>query len=107
MKPTEQTDQLLRCLMHIFGRATMPPKKVYEFIGGGKQQIAAFNLCDGTLSQSEVAKKAGIDRGNFSRTFARWIENGIAFWIGEGNDAKPLHIYPIPPTVKNKGQKRR
>lgn len=106
MNPSEQTNQLLRCLVHIIGRAAMPPEKVCELIGPGKKQVKAFNLCDGTLNQSEVAKKAGIDQGNFSRTFTRWVGNGIAFWVGEGNDAKPLHIYPLSPAVKNKLRKR-
>ena len=107
MKSTAQTDQLLRCLVHIIGRAAMPPEKVCELIGGGRKQIAAFNLCDGSLSHSEVAKKAAINPGNFSRTFTRWVENGIAFWVGEGKDTKPLHIYPISPTVKNKARKKK
>jgi hypothetical protein len=107
MRSNEQTDELLRCLMHILGRAAMPPEKVVELIGGGKKQVRAFNLCDGTLSQSEVAKKAGIDSGNFSRTFSRWVENGIAFSVGDGNDAKLLHIYPIPSSgiTKSKGKR--
>jgi len=107
MKSTEQTDQMLRCLMHIIGRAAMPLEKVYELIGSGKKQIAAFNLCDGTLSQSGVAKKAGIDPGNFSRTSARWVKNGIVFWVGEGNDAKLLHIYPISQAATKKAKKKK
>ena len=50
--------------MHIIGRSAMPQGKVYELIGGGKKQIAAFNLCNRTFSQSEVAKKTGIDGGS-------------------------------------------
>ncbi len=107
MKSTDQTDHLIRCLMHIIGRAAMPQEKVIELIGGGRKQIIAFNLCDGTLSQSEVARKAGIDRGNFSRTFARWVESGIAFNVGNGNDAKLLHIYPIPSSGGKKSQGKR
>lgn len=107
MKSNEQTDQLLRCLMHIIGRSAMPQEKVFELIGDGRKQIAAFNLCDGTLSQSEVAKKTGIDGGNFSRTSARWVKNGIVFWVGEGNDAKLLHIYPISQTVTKKAKKKK
>lgn len=106
MKSTEHTDELLRCLMHIIGRAAMPQEKVYELIGGGKKQIVAFNLCDGTLNQSEVAKKAGIDSGNFNRTFARWVDSGIAFSIGVGKEAKLLHIYPISQTAPKRAKKK-
>lgn len=105
MKLSEETDQLLRCLMHILGRASMPIKTVYDLVGRGDKQIQAFNLCDGSLSQSEVSKKAKIDQGQLSRTFTRWVENGIAFWIGEGKEARLLHIYPLPSNTKLKSNK--
>ena len=107
MNLTEQTDQLLRCMMQIIGRSAMSPEKVYEIVGDGKKQITAFNLCDGTRNQSEVATKAGIDSGNFSRTFTRWVQNGIAFRIGEGKEARLMHIYSIPRAVKGKAKKTR
>jgi hypothetical protein len=93
----ELSDDLLRCLVHIVGRASMPTETVCELVGNGKKQIQAFNLCDGTLSQSEISKKTKVDQGNLSRTFDRWVKHGIAFWIGEGTDAKLMHIYPVPP----------
>ena len=105
MKLTEETDQLLRCLMHILGRASMPIKTVYDLVGRGDKQIQAFNLCDGSLSQSEVSKKTKIDQGQLSRTSTRWVENGIAFWIGVGKDARLLHIYPLPSNTKPKAKK--
>lgn len=94
---SEVSDDLLRCLVHIVGRASMPNEMVREIVGKGKKQIQAFNLCDGTLNQAEISKKCKIDQGNLSRTFDRWVKNGIAFWIGEGSDSKLMHIYPIPP----------
>lgn len=100
MKPPEQSDYLLRCLVHIIGRAAMPVESVYSVVGRGAKQIEAFNLCDGSLSQKEVAKRTGIDQGQLSRTFSRWVENGIAFWIGEGRDARLIHIYPLATTGK-------
>jgi hypothetical protein len=75
-------------------------------LDGAKKQIEAFNLCDGTLSQGEVSKKTGINQGNLSRTFTRWVESGIAFWIGEGKDSKLLHIYPISPAAKKRSKKQ-
>lgn len=105
MKAIEFSEELLRCLVHIIGRAYMPIETVYELVGRGDKQIQAFNLCDGSLSQSEVSKKAEIDQGQLSRTFTRWVENGIAFWIGEGKDARLLHIYPLPSNSKPKSNK--
>lgn len=107
MKSSEQSDQLLRCLVHIIGRAAMPQEKVLEVVGPGVKQVEAFNLCDGTQSQKEVCKKTGIDAGNLSRTFARWVENGVAFWIGEGQAARLLHVYPLPTAAKAKPKKKK
>ena len=102
---SELSDDLLRCLVHIVGRASMPTETVLELVGKGKKQIEAFNLCDGSLSLTEISKKTKIDKGNLSRTFDRWIKCGIAFWIGEGKEAKVMHIYPIPRGRGNRGRR--
>jgi hypothetical protein len=99
-------NDLLRCLVHIVGRASMPTDTVSELVGHGRKHIEAFNLCDGTLSQLEISKRTRIDQGNLSRTFDRWVKLGIAFWIGEGKEAKLMHIYPIPTGRKGKFRKK-
>ncbi len=96
MQTDEHTNQLLQCLLHVVGRAAVPQDAVLAIVGTGKKQIKAFNLCNGNTSQKDIAKKARLDQGNFNRTVKRWIRNGVVFSIGEGKDAKPLHIYPIP-----------
>ena len=83
----------------------MPVDRLREVVGNGKKQIKAFNLCDGTLNQAEVAKKCNMDRGNLSRTLARWRENGVLFVLGERRNATFLHIYPLPPEKKKKAAK--
>ncbi len=105
MEPTERFEQLLQCLVQIIGRNAMPSETVYKILGQGKKQLKAFNLCDGSLTQKEVAKKSGIDQGNLSRTVNRWVQNGIAFWIGEGRNATLLHIYPLPAAPKRERKK--
>ncbi|MGH9930895.1 MAG: MarR family transcriptional regulator [Pyrinomonadaceae bacterium] len=106
MKTGEYSDQLMRCLVHIIGRAAMPPEKVLGIVGRGPKQIKAFNLCDGTLSQKEVCKETGLDAGNLSRTFTRWVESGIAFWIGQGQAGRLLHIYPLATVIRAKPKKK-
>lgn len=100
MKTTERSEHLLRCLIHIIGRATMPVDTVQKLVGRGAKQVDAFNLCDGSRSQAEVSKTTGIDQGNLSRTFDKWVESGIAFWIGEGAESRLMHIYPISKSSK-------
>jgi hypothetical protein len=64
--------------------------------GAGVAQMEAYNLCDGSRTQGQIAKEIGLDPGNFSRTVARWIEAGIVMKIGDARDATLLHIYPLP-----------
>ncbi|SRR6266480_3643050 len=92
----DDTD-LLRCLVQVIGRAAIPPEEIISVIGKRKKQIKAFNLCDGTRTLGDIARKAKINQGNLSRTTARWVEQGILFRIGEGKAARLIHIYPIAP----------
>lgn len=87
---------LLRCLVHVVGRTAISAKDVRAAIGRGKNRVKAFNLFDGSHTLQEVVRATHIDQGNLSRAATSWVKNGIAFWIGEGNDARLLHIYPIP-----------
>jgi DNA-binding MarR family transcriptional regulator len=97
MEKTEKTEYFLAHLIQLIGRLTFPMEKVYKIIGTNAKLLRAFNSCDGTITQAEIAKKHRIDPGNFSRTVNRWVLNGIAFRIGSGKDARLVHIYPVPP----------
>jgi hypothetical protein len=97
-----ENERLLRALVGLVGRQTFPPERLAEIIGSGEKQQAAFNMCDGSKGQGEIAKAAGINDGNFSRTVARWIAEGIVIRLGDGRDAKLLHLYPLLETPKKK-----
>ena len=88
---------LLRCLVQVIGRAAVPAEQVRNIVGTGKNRVKAFNLFDGSRGVTEVAHQTKINQGNLSRAAKTWVEQGIAFWIGDGNEARLLHIYPIPP----------
>lgn len=95
MEELPTTNDLIRCAVQVIGRCAIPEDKVREIVGPGKKQIAAYNLCDAQFSLSEIAKKAKIDQGNFSRTVKRWVQEGVVFWVGKGKGARLMHIYPI------------
>ena len=89
--------QLLRAILMTMGRQTFPVSTLLAIVApvaGSEKQVAAFNLCDGHHTQADISKETGIDKGNLSRSMARWIEAGILFRVGA--DELPLHIYPIP-----------
>jgi hypothetical protein len=102
---TDNSEDLLRCLVQVVARAAIPRDQVVQIVGTGGKQAKAFNLCDGTRSQAEVAKKTGLHQASLSRTFARWVENGVAFWVGDGNEARLLHVYPVPGQPSRSGRK--
>ncbi|MFL6726638.1 MAG: winged helix-turn-helix domain-containing protein [Sphingomicrobium sp.] len=89
-------------------RQTFPPSTLYDVVtkgGGGEKQLRAYNLCDGTRSQSEIAKELGLDAGNFSRSLARWVDAGIVIRVGEARETRPVHVYPLPASSMKKGAK--
>lgn len=99
-------EQLLRAILSIAARQTFPPDRLAELVAPkkvkGDKQGKAFNLCNGTLTQSEIARALKLDVGNFSRTVSRWANAGIVFRLGEGREAKLLHVYPLPDNGKPK-----
>jgi hypothetical protein len=90
---------LLRALLSVTARQAVPPPKLSKILvpPGPKsgKQVKAYNLCDGTRTQAEVAKALKLDQGNFSRTVGRWIDAGVLFRVGSGREAKLQHLYPL------------
>src|SRR5712692_9181711 len=61
----------LRAILATVARQAFPPERLAELVAsnaGGEKQIAAYNLCDGEHTQSEIASAVGLDRGNLSRS---------------------------------------
>lgn len=102
----DATEALLRAILSTIARQTFPESKLREIVmsrGAGTTQLDAYNRCDGTKTQGEIAKSLGLDQGNFSRTVGRWVDAGICFRIGADKDFKLQHLYPLPP--EHAGQK--
>lgn len=92
-------EQLLRAILATVARQTFPIEYLIEKVAVGSdklKQVNAYNLCDGSRSQTEIAKVVGLDAGNFSRTVSRWIDLGIVVKLGKSSDIKLVHVYPIP-----------
>jgi hypothetical protein len=98
-------DTYLRAILATVARQTFSPEKILEIMGpnAGERQHRAYNLCDGTRSQSDISKELGLDKGNFSKTLGRWIDAGIVIRIGDGREARPLHVYPLPEAAMKRG----
>ncbi len=100
-------EALLRAILSVTARQAFPPERLAEIVlakGAGVKQVEAFNLCDGSKTQGEIAKDSKLDAGNFSRTVSRWVDEGVVFRLGEGREARLLHVYPLPDAAtKQKG----
>lgn len=100
-------EQLLGCLVQVIGRTAIQEDRVREIVGTASKQVRAFNLCDGTKTQTNIRKKVGLDAGNFSRTVRRWIEQGIMFEIADSGESRLLHVYPLGKPQKTKAAETR
>lgn len=104
----ESQSTFLRAILATVARQTFSPTRIIEIIGpnAGEKHLRAFNMCDGSRSQAEIAKELGLDSGNFSKTLNRWIDEGIVIRVGEKRDARPLHVYPLPEALTKKEIKK-
>ena len=87
-------DAYLKAILATVARQTFSPDKILEIMGhtAGEKQYRAFNLCDGTKTQAEIAKELGLDQSNFSKSLNRWIDEGILIRVGVGREARPLGL---------------
>jgi predicted transcriptional regulator len=94
----------LRAILATIARQTFPPEVLAGHVlkNGGPKQFKAFNLCQGTLTQGEIAKEAGIDPANFSKTISRWVDAGIVVRVAEAQKVIPVHVYPLENTFLKK-----
>ena len=104
---SENGEALLRGILSAVARQTFPVERLLEIVGAGDKQKKAFNLCDGSRSQGEIAKACKLDNGNFSRTVARWVEAGVVVRLGTGRESTPLHVYPLPDDSSSKKMRRK
>lgn len=101
----ELQNTFLRAILATVARQTFSPTNILEIMGpaANEKQRRAFNLCDGTRTQADIAKALGLDQGNFSRTITRWIDEGIVIRVDE---KRPLHVYPLPEALVKKGARK-
>ncbi len=98
-------EAVLRAILSVTARQAFPPERLADIVlakGAGVKQVEAFNLCDGSKTQGEIAKRTKLDAGNFSRTVSRWVDEGVVFRVGEGREAKLLHVYPLTDAAATK-----
>lgn len=97
MDADQTTQQLLSAILQTVGRAAFADDdEVLKIIGSSPRNLAAYKMCDGSRSQTAIAKAADINAGNFSRLVAKWEAAGILCKIGGPGDIKLLQVYKLP-----------
>ena len=102
------SDVYLRAMMSLIARQAFPPETLAETVSAqlNVKTLEAFNLCDGSLTQTEVAAKLHIDSGQFSRTVKRWVEDGIVIKVEQDGGNRLVHVYPVPDRIINSANKK-
>lgn len=94
----ENSQVYLKAMMSLIARQTFTPERLAEIVSplANARAYEAFNLCDGTRPQGEIASALKLDTGNFSKTIKKWIDEGVVVKVTEDGKEKPVHVYPVP-----------
>ncbi|WP_434724685.1 MarR family transcriptional regulator [Mesorhizobium sp. RIZ17] len=94
----ENSEVYLRAMMSLVARQTFSPERLAEIVTpvSNAKTYEAFNLCDGTRTQSEIVNLLKTDAGQLSKSIKRWIDEGVMIRVTEGGKDRPVHVYPVP-----------
>ena len=89
--------ELLKAILKMTARMAFTEQELKEIVSPGNaiRYWEAYNLCDGTRTQGQVASEMGIATSNFSNAVSRWESAGVLFRLQDENGIKLLHAYPI------------
>ena len=86
-------------IISLLGHLVFPAGKLKDLVAKGSKKpkaiIKAYNLCDGTLSITDIATKVGIAQSSLTDAVNKWEKLGIILKIKEGNNIYPLKLYVI------------
>ncbi len=105
MEDDEEIKGLLKVLIGVTARVAFPEEKLRQIVApmsSSGKYVEAYNLCDGTRSQAEIAREAGIDKGNLSKAVNRWLVQGVVFSVGSSSEPRLIHVYPLMPNLSPK-----
>lgn len=104
----ENSEVYLKAMMSLVARQTYPPERLVEAVTpvANTKTYEAYNLCDGSRTQTEVATALKMDPAQLSRSVRKWIDDGIMLRISDGGGVKPVHVYPIPERFMQQAKKK-
>ncbi|MGH2684887.1 MAG: hypothetical protein ACRDJP_05400 [Actinomycetota bacterium] len=94
----EELTSLARVLVHVLARGPVAEDYIRGVVaprGTERRWIQAYNLCDGTRTDAQIAEAVGLDQDALGRAIDRWQSVGIIFPIQSNGATQMLHLYPI------------
>ena len=85
-----------RALLQVVARGPVSEDAIRKVVapkGTEKKQLKAYNLCDGTRTEADIAGSLGVKAEFMKRSIDRWVTAGVAFRLD--GDGRPLHLYPV------------
>ena len=86
-------------MISLLGRMAFPNDMLKEIIRKGSKKpdemLAAYNLCDGKTTITDIAKRAEIAQPSLSVAIDKWEQEGIITKIGAGAEVFPKKLYRV------------
>lgn len=102
MSENEELIKQNKFIISLLGRIAFPEEKLIAIIQKNSNKpielLNAYNLCNGELTLSEIAKKSGIASQGLGQTILKWKKNGIILVEdsqGKGVKIKPMRLYEV------------
>ena len=89
---------LLRAILATVARQTFSPEMIQKIVApqaNSSKWLQVYNLCNGLMTQAEIAKKVKVDPADLSKKIKKWIEAGIVVRLADGEIERPVHVYPL------------
>lgn len=93
--PQACLEDLMKALITLTARTAFEDDDLVAIVAPAKagrgraKLLEAYNRCDGTRTQGEIAGSLKLDPGNFSVTVSRWVDAGVMFRVRSG---KRIHL---------------
>jgi DNA-binding MarR family transcriptional regulator len=86
-------------IISLLGRIAFPNDRLRNMIQKGskkpKEILAAYNLCDGQTTITEIAKRARIAQPSLSVAVDKWEQDGILVKRRDGTETFPKKLYTV------------
>jgi len=86
-------------IISLLGRIAFKKDELRELVIKGSKRptaiLQAYNLCDGSLTVTEIANRVGVTQSAVTQAIDRWEKLGIIFKATERGAVYPIRLFPI------------